>query len=50
MRFFESDAAAQAHAEMAGAQIHGQTIKVGWGKVNTYLAYNSERTHRHEKR
>jgi len=32
VRFVELDSAIQAHAAMQGATIHGQNIKVGWGK------------------
>lgn len=33
VRFVELDAAIQAYNSMSGANIHGQTIRVGWGKV-----------------
>lgn len=37
VRFAEIEAAIQAHAIMHGAVVRGQQIRVGWGKVSSFL-------------
>ncbi len=39
IRFAELDAAIQAHATMHGAIVHGQQIKIGWGKVTHIILH-----------
>jgi hypothetical protein len=33
IRYYELDAAIAAHTQMHGHNVHGQQLKIGWGKV-----------------